>query len=223
MTHCLQLLCEWLLLVIYRGVVGNYADDNSLCVIREQLIDVKYALEAETEKAIGWFEENHTRANPVKFQCIVHTKAPTLNFSISQRETDTTPSDIVDLLGMIIDDKLSFGQHVKKIIHKAALKLNALRHQSKWLDQDVRLEYGRTFVLSNFQYCPLVWYLCSRSDVLALEQIQKRILRIVLEDYESSYEDLLSKCGMSMLKIQRARTLAIEVYKSIHQMTPIYI
>ncbi len=49
------------------------------------------------------------------------------------------------------------------------------------------------------------------------------MLRMVLEDYESSYEDLLSKCGVSMLQIQRARTLAIEVYKSIHQMTPIYI
>ncbi len=49
------------------------------------------------------------------------------------------------------------------------------------------------------------------------------MLRMVLEDYESSYEDLLSKCGMSMLEIQRARTLAIEFYKSIHQMTPIYI
>ncbi len=68
--------------------------------------------------------------------------------------------------------------------------------------------------LSNFQYCPLVWYFCSRSDVLALEQIQKRMLRMVLEDHESSYGDLLSKCGMSMLEIQSARTLAIEVYKN---------
>ncbi len=62
--------------------MANYADDNSLSVIREQLLDVKYALEAETEKAIRWFEENHMRANPVKFQCIVHSKAPALNFSI---------------------------------------------------------------------------------------------------------------------------------------------
>ncbi len=37
---------------------ANYADDNSLCVIREQLLDVKYALEAEREKSIRWFEEN---------------------------------------------------------------------------------------------------------------------------------------------------------------------
>ncbi len=80
-----------------------------------------------------------------------------------------------------------------------------------------------TLFLGNFQYCPLVWYLCSRSDVLALEQIQKPMLRMVLEDYESSYEDLPSKCGMNMLEIQRARTLTIEVYKSIHQMIPIYI
>ncbi len=113
---------------------------------------------------------------------------------------------------------------LKRYIHKAVLKLNTLQHQSKWLDQDVRLEYGRTFGLSNFQYCPHVWYFCSRRDVLALERIQKRMLRMmVLKDYESSYEDLLSKCDVSMLEIQRARTLAIEVYKSIHQMTPIYI
>ncbi len=49
------------------------------------------------------------------------------------------------------------------------------------------------------------------------------MLRMVLDDYELSYEELLSKYGMSMLEIQRARTLAIELYKSIHQMTPIYI
>ncbi len=165
---------------------------------------MKYALEAETEKAIKWFEENHMRANHVKLECIVHTKTPTFNFSISLGETDITPSDIVNLLGLIIDGRLSFSQHVKQIIHKAAMELNALQRQSKLLEQDVRLEYGRTFLLSNFQYCPLVWYFCSRIDVLALEWIQKRMMRMVLEDYESSYEELLSKCGMSMLDIQRA-------------------
>ncbi len=40
---------------------------------------------------------------------------------------------------VIKNDSLSFSQHVKKILHKAALKVNALRCQSKWLDQDVKL------------------------------------------------------------------------------------
>ncbi len=78
-------------------------------------------------------------------------------------------------------------------------------------------------IYSRYQYCPLVWYVCSQSDVLVFEWIQKRILRMVLENYESSYEELLSKCGMNTLEIQRARPLVVEVYKSIHQMTPMYI
>ncbi len=45
----------------------------------------------------------------------------------------------------------------------------------------------------------------------------------MLEDCESSYEELLFKCCMSTLEIQRARNLAIEAYKSIHRMTSIYI
>ncbi len=59
--------------------------------------------------------------------------------------------------------------------------------------------------------------------VVMMMMIQNPMLRMVLEDCESSYDELLSKCGISMLVIQRARTLAIKVYKSIHKRTPIYI
>ncbi len=50
------------------GFLVNYADDNSLCIIRELLLNVKYTLETvPLQKAIRWFEENLTRANPNKF------------------------------------------------------------------------------------------------------------------------------------------------------------
>ncbi len=35
---------------------------------------------------------------------------------------------------------------------------------------------------------------------------------MVLDDYESSYEDRLSKCGVRMLEIQRASTQAISLH-----------
>ncbi len=40
----------------------------------------------------------------------------------------------------------------------------------------------------------LVWYLCSLADMLAVEHIQNYMLRMVYEDYDSPYEDLLAKC-----------------------------
>ncbi len=85
-------------------LLANYADDNSLCVVRKLLHDVKYALEAEKEKAIRWFEENHMRTKPVNFQCMVHTKASILYFSISLGDI-YHPSDIFGLLSVIINQE----------------------------------------------------------------------------------------------------------------------
>ncbi len=112
----------------------------------------------------------------------IHSKTPDPEFCISLGDTVIEPSDTVDLLRIVIDNKLTFHQHVKKMTSNAALKLNALRRQSKWLDPEVRLDYVRTFVLSSFQYCPLVWYFCNWADKLAVEHIQKCMLRMVYED-----------------------------------------
>ncbi len=46
--------------------------------------------------------------------------------------------------------------------------------------------------------------------------------RMVYEDYDSPYEDLLAKCYMSTQECQRSRTLATEVYKAVNVMTPNY-
>ncbi len=80
----------------------------------------------ETVKALKWFEENHMKANPDNMQCILHSKIPDIEFGISLGDIVIEPSDTVDLLRIVIDDKLTFHQHMKKMPNKAALKLNAL-------------------------------------------------------------------------------------------------
>ncbi len=47
------------------------------------------------------------------------------------------------------------------------------------------------------------------------------MLRMVYEDYDSPYQDLLAKCNISVKECQRSRTLATEVvYKAVNSMTP---
>ncbi len=55
-------------------LLANYADDSNLSVIRDEVHEVKAVLENETVKALKWFEENHMKANPDKFQCILYSK-----------------------------------------------------------------------------------------------------------------------------------------------------
>ncbi len=58
--------------------------------------------------------------------------------------------------------------------------------------------------------------------MLTVERIQKRMLRKICEAYDSPYEGLLSKSHMTTQECQRTRSLAIEGYKAVNDMTPTY-
>ena len=78
----------------------------------------------------------------------------------------------------------------------------------------------KSFIQSNFNYFPLVWHICSKTDTDRMERIQKRALRTVLDDYEY-YETLLQKANMSTLQIVRIKTLATKIFKTFHSLNPI--
>ena len=50
--------------------------------------------------------------------------------------------------------------------------------------------------------------------------IQKRALRFMLNDYESSNEDLLKKSGNPSMNLKRTRLLCTEIYKIVNNLNP---
>ena len=77
-----------------------------------------------------------------------------------------------------------------------------------------------TFILSNFNYCPLAWHFCRENNSRKLEKIQERALRFVYEDFDSSYEELLNKAKIPTLHVRRLRTMASETFKILNNMSP---
>ncbi len=51
----------------------------------------------------------------------------------------------------------------------------------------------KTFVLNQFQYCPLVWMCHSRELNQKINKIYERALRIVYKDLDLDFEALLRK------------------------------
>ncbi len=50
-----------------------------------------------------------------------------------------------------------------------------------------------------------------------MENVQKRLLRNVYEDYESLYDELLLKSKLATLEVQIYRFIATEVYKAVNK------
>ena len=81
-----------------------------------------------------------------------------------------------------------------------------------------------SFVYFNFNYCPLVWHFCSCESSQKIEKKnQKRCLRLVLDDYESDYGNLIKKNSTTTMEIKRLRTLATEIFNTINNINPSYI
>ena len=63
----------------------------------------------------------------------------------------------------------------------------------------------------------------STQSLNKIENLQKRASRFLYDDFEASYEDLLSKGGNSKMNVRRSRTLCVEIYKTLNDLNPSFI
>ena len=56
-----------------------------------------------------------------------------------------------------------------------------------------------------------------------IESIQKRALRLLYNDYTSTYDSLLAKANKPSMEIKRYRTLALEIFKTLNDLNPTYM
>ena len=202
----------------------NYADDNSVSHSDKNMYALKSRLEQCATIAVQWFNKNDMEANPSKFQGILirhgSTWAPS---SFTVNNIDIPIENNVKILGVFLDKDLKFDKHIRELCIKATRQLRAISRISKYLDEACKLNLFHAFIMSNLNYCSTVWHFCNSGDSMKLEKIQKRALRIIYNDYESNYNDLLEKVGRPLLYVARLRSLALETYKSIHKQNPPFL
>ena len=91
--------------------------------------------------------------------------------------------------------------------------MTVLTRIRKYLDSSkVRLVF-KPFFECQFKYCPLTWMFYSRKTKNRINKLHERALRLVYNDYESIFEDLLTKNGSFAVQRYNIQTLIIELYK----------
>ena len=71
----------------------------------------------------------------------------------------------------------------------------------------------KTFVESQFGYCPLIWMFHSKKVNSKINHLQERSLRIVYNDYITLFEDLLKKHNSFKIHYKNIQLLYIELFK----------
>ena len=198
--------------------IANYADDNTPYAVGKDIESVILQLEEDSKTLINWVCNNGLKANPDKFHLITNCSNP--NISVNVDGYEITNSSQEKLLGITIDNKLRFDEHVSKLCKKASQKLHALARVSRYMNTEKRRIIMNAFINSQFGYCPLVWMFHSRSLNNRINRIQERALRIVYNDNLSTFNELLLRDGSVTIHERNIQILAVELYKVINDLAP---
>ena len=152
-------ICD-LFYIMRNWPVANCADDTTPYTGDKNTQDVITSLENCALALFKWFENNLMKANSDKSHLLLST-------STSSTANINGDSESVKLLGVAIDYKLNFEEHLSKLCDKASQKLNALARISSYMNINQRKRIMRAFISSQFGYCPLVWFFCSRKIKIA--------------------------------------------------------
>ena len=167
------------------------------------------SLEFECEVTLNWFNEKKLIVNSGKFQAIINDKGKQDHtneiFKVGSKEIKVATQ--LKLLGVGIDNKTNFEQHINRICKSAAKQLNALIRLKRFLCFQERKAPVNSFVLSNFNYCTLVWMFASSKSLTKIEKLHNRVLRFMHDDYSSSYERILEKSGKFSMDVKRKQTV----------------
>ena len=199
----------------------NYAADNSMIYSSPNVNAILTNLKHDCINAIKWFGDNRMKANPDKLQFMV-LSSDSLEQQKIEIEKDITllSEPRVKLLGVKIDDRLQFNDHISAMFCRAARQLSALARICKHLDSKSKHIIYNSFVASNFNYCPLVWHFCGQVNNNKLEKLQERSLRIIHNDYDSSFETLLKWSKQESLLTKRLKIIILEVFKTVNRLNP---
>ena len=201
--------------------LANYADDNTPHAIRKDIHTLLQSLDNETSILIKWFHDNYFKMNPEKCHLLV-TKHDE-DVSVMVDGLNIKGNKAVKLLGVTIDNKLTFNEHVSELCGKVSSKLHALARVSSFMSSEKLRVLLKAFIESQFGYCPLIWMFHSRKLNSRINRLHERALRIVYKDTLLTFEELLELDKSFTIHHRNLQKLATEMYKVKNNISPSFM
>ena len=165
----------------------------------------------------NWFKNNHLKNNVNKSHVLVSTNKP-IGIKIGDYTIDN--SKWGELFGVKRDLNLNFNDHISDLCKKASRKMSALARVTHFMGLSKRKLLMNAFFTSQFSYCPLIWMCHSRSNNRKINMLHERCLRIIYNDQQSSFTELLNKDNSVSIHIRNIQRLAIEIFSFYNGLSP---
>ena len=142
--------------------IKAYADDTQILVTAKSTKELKHRIEETIATAQKWFTDNSLKINPTKTEVIIFGnkgRDQTINITVEENGTkqEIQNQKKIKILGVIIDEGLSWRQHIKQVKSQASRAIRNLARTSSILPVESKKTLYDALVTPHLSYCDVVW------------------------------------------------------------------
>ena len=187
-----------------------FADDLKIFAINHP----DNILQLEVQKISEWCSKWLLRFNPDKCKQISFGSDKVLPLTLDNAVIahTTTQKD----LGIMVDNKLNFDEHIELKVKKANQILGIIRRSFTSLSHNSFIKLYKALVRSHLEYGVSVWHPHKIKHIEMIESVQRRATRYLPGLKSLSYENRLKILNLPSLTYRRIRGDMIIVYKLLN-------
>lgn len=205
-----------------------YADDATIYDIRTSKEEIERKLQTAVINLASWCKKNGMVINTDKTKAMIITTRQRRsriddNIQIFLNDIQLSTVSNEKVLGVQIDNNLSWREHVSKVAKKMSTNIWLLSKIKCYLSLEHRLIYYKSYIQPHLDYANIVWGNTAKTNLMQIERLQKRACRIIL-DYNvnnvyQSMNDLKIMTISERIFFRKAKFM----YKISNGLTPEYI
>ena len=208
-----------------------YADDTVIYLSSTTTLDIELKLNLDLVNLSQWLHQNKLVLNMKKTEfmmfgtCkrLVRQKCDETDISLNGQAIKHT--DTFKYLGVVLDDTLSFNDHVDYVRMKVSMILGMFSRMRPLLMLETANRLYKAMVLPVLDYCDAVWHECGQGNSDKIERLQRRAARIIYYKAASnlSTDQIMTKLGLEPLYYRRRAHILRFVDEGIANRVPRYL
>ena len=178
-----------------------YADDTAIFFENENAETLQHDINLDLPRVSEWLKSNKLSLNTDKtFYQIYNMSREEVNIDILLSGKYITLTDKIKYLGMFIDNKLSWNEHINYVATVVSSGIGMLYRSKYFLTKASLLLLYNSLILPHLNYCAVIWAHTFPTYISKLDVLQKRAVRIVTNAHRLAHTDPIFK-NLKLLRI----------------------
>jgi hypothetical protein len=172
-------------------------------------------LQADLDNMYNWTEDSMLKFHPEKCTTMRIGKSTIeeVSYTMGPDKVALKKTKVEKDIGVHIDDKLTFDEHINAKVNKANSVMGVIRRTFEYLNETTFLMLYKALVRPHLEYANQVWAPMYKRQEEVLENVQRRGTKLIPGYHDLSYKERLQKLNLPTLRYRRIRGDMIEMYK----------